>query len=247
MRAVPQFFRLRFTFVHVAAASALALVACQSGGPTAPDDPYEPILPTSWAPSVTNPLFPLEPGTLWRYEGETDEGSETVVVEVLSETRRIMGVDATIVRDRVYLEGTLIEDTFDWYAQASDGTVWYLGEDTREMENGQVVSTEGSFEWGQNGALPGVIMWGNPAQHVGEEYRQEYYEGEAEDWGKVIRLNESLSTPSGSFAGCIVTEDWNGLETGSLEHKTYCPEVGFVFEVHTGGGEEVALVEHNRP
>jgi hypothetical protein len=115
------------------------------------------------------------------------------------------------------------------------------------MENGQVVGTEGSFEWGEDGALPGVIMWGNPAAHVGEEYRQEYYEGEAEDWGKVIRLNESVSTPGGSFSGCIVTEDWNGLESGSLENKTYCAGVGFVFEIHTGGGEEVTLVQHERP
>jgi hypothetical protein len=196
---------------------------------------------------VTNPYFPLEPGTVWRYEGETGDGTETVQVEVLAQTRRIMGVDAAIVRDRVYLDGVLIEDTFDWYAQAADGTVWYLGEDTREMENGQVVSTEGSFEWGEDGALPGVIMWGDPAAHLGEEYRQEYYEGEAEDWGKVVRLNQSISTPAGSFTGCIVTEDWNGLESGSLENKTYCPGVGFVFEVHTGGGEEVELVEHDRP
>jgi hypothetical protein len=196
---------------------------------------------------VTNLYFPLEPGTVWRYEGETDEGTETVLVEVLSETRRIMGVDATIVRDRVYLDEVLIEDTFDWFAQASDGTVWYLGEDTREMENGQVVSTEGSFEWGEDGALPGVIMWADPAAHVGEEYRQEYYAGEAEDWGKVVRLGESISTPSGAFTGCLVTEDWNGLEPGTLENKTYCPGVGFVFEIHVGGGEQVELVEHDRP
>ena len=37
---------------------------------------------------------------------------------------------------RCTLDGEIIEDTFDWYAQDADGTVWYLGEDTAEFENG---------------------------------------------------------------------------------------------------------------
>ena len=238
--------RIRAPVATVLVIAGAAVIGCQSD-PAGPDEPYDPVLPTSWAATVTNPYFPLEPGTVWTYEGESDEGTETVVVEVLDETRSIMGVDATIVRDRVYLEGELIEDTFDWFAQASDGTVWYLGEDTKEMENGVVVSTEGSFEWGENGALPGVIMWADPSAHIGQEYRQEYYRGVAEDWGRVLRLGEAVSTAVGAFTNCLVTEDWNGLESGSHENKTYCPGVGFVLEVHLGGDEEVALVELDRP
>ena len=39
------------------------------------------------------------------------------------------------------------------------GNVWYLGEDSKEILNGQVLNTEGSWEWGKDGALPGKFMW----------------------------------------------------------------------------------------
>jgi hypothetical protein len=130
----------------------------------------------------------------------------------------------------VFTGGELTEDTFDWYAQDADGNVWYLGEDSREIENGEVVSTEGSWEAGVNGAQAGIIMWADPGAHIGEEYRQEFAEGEAEDVGKVISVGESVTVPFGSFTGCIKTEDRNLLESGSTENKLYCPDAGTVLE-----------------
>ena len=90
-------------------------------------------------------------------------------------------------------------ETFDWYAQDNDGNVWYFGEDSKEYEEGEVVSTEGSWEAGVDGAKPGIIMKANP--QIGDSYRQEHYPGEAEDLGEVIRLNESASVPRGSYDG----------------------------------------------
>jgi hypothetical protein len=120
----------------------VALSACKdNAGP-----PYEPTLPTSWALSVSNSFFPLVPGTKWEFKAVTSEGTENTSVEVLTQTRIVNGVPATVVRDRVFLNGSLIEDTFDWYVQDSAGNVWYVGEDTKELENGRVVSTEGSWE-----------------------------------------------------------------------------------------------------
>ena len=93
------------------------------------------------SPDVTNPWFPFEsPGTRWTYR-EVDEEGEVleVVVTATSETRRIAnGVEARVVRDTVTLDGEIIEDTFDWYAQDAVGTVWYLGEDTAEFEDGDL-------------------------------------------------------------------------------------------------------------
>jgi hypothetical protein len=195
--------------------------------------PYDPVLPTQWAAAVTNTFFPLTPGTAWRYTGVTSEGTETTVVEVLQQSRVINGVSATVVHDAVYLNGVLAEDTYDWFAQDMAGNVWYLGEDTKEYENGRVTSTEGSWEWGVSGALPGVNMWADPAAHINQEYRQEFSRGEAEDWGKVIALDRTVDVPFGRFTGCIQTEDWNGIEgrSDSLEHKYYCPGIGVVLEV----------------
>ena len=46
----------------------------------------------------------------------------------------------------------LLENTLDWYAQDTAGNIWYLGEDTKEYEDGMLVSTAGSFEHGVDGA-----------------------------------------------------------------------------------------------
>ena len=70
--------------------------------------------------------------------------------------------------DRVWLDEELIEETFDWYAQDKEGNVWYMGEDSKEYENGKVVSTEGSWEVGVDGAKPGIMMEANP--QVGHSY-----------------------------------------------------------------------------
>jgi hypothetical protein len=108
--------------------------------------------------------------------------------------------------------------------------VWYFGEDTKEYEEGEVVSTKGSWEAGVDGAKPGIIMQGEPK--VGQTYRQEYYKGEAEDMAKVIRSNKSLTVPYGSFDHVLVTKEWTPLEPSYHEHKYYAPGVGQVY----GGG-----------
>jgi len=204
---------------------------------------YRPKLPGRWASSVNNPFFPLVPGTRFRYSSQ----DETVVVEVLDTPKRVPGVDVTVVRDRVYSNGDLKEDTEDWFAQDSAGNVWYVGEDTREIEHGQVNGTEGSWTWGEDGALPGIIMWADPAAHIGEDYRQEYRKGTAEDWGRVLAADQNVTTAAGSFTGCLKTEDWSGLERGGHEHKYYCPQIGLVLETSTTGGSRLGLIERSGP
>jgi len=225
--------------------AALAL-ACGGGDSTSPAT-YDPDIPTEWAAAVTNPLFPLASGTVWQYRAETGEGLETTRTEVLSETRLVSGVTATVVHDQVSLDGVLAEDTFDWYAQDGDGNVWYLGEDSKEIEDGHVVSTEGSWEWGVDGALPGVIMWADPAAHMNEEYRQEYLKGVAEDMAKVVALDESVAVPAGSYSGCLKTEEHTPLESNSTEFKYYCDGVGTVLETNGSGGQRDELQGVTRP
>src|SRR6185436_2584802 len=100
---------------------------------------------------------------------------------------------AIVVWDRVWDEDNeLTEETFDWYAQDKEGNVWYLGEDSREYDDGNV-SVEGSWETGVDGAEAGIIMEANP--QIGDSYRQEYYKGHAEDMGDVVSLNASVTVP----------------------------------------------------
>jgi hypothetical protein len=191
---------------------------------------------------LTNDYFPLQPGLAWVYEG----GGERVEVKVTAETKVIMGITTHVVTDQVFVDGELAEDTVDWYAPDNFGNVWYFGEETAEYENGEITSTEGSWEAGVDGALPGIIMLADP--QVGDTYRQEFYEGQAEDVAKVYARDESITVPKDRYTLVLVTEDWSLLEPGVHERKWYAPGVGVVFEeTISGGSGTLSLVDHVRP
>jgi len=198
--------------------------------------------PGTFVSSVTNPYFPLVPGTTFTYIAHTSAGTESTVTAVTHDTKTILGVTTTVVHDRVFLNGTLAEDTFDWYAQDAAGNVWYFGEDTKEFEAGGIVSTEGSWESGVNGALPGVIMLASP--QVGDTYPQEQATGLAEDMARVTSLDASVTVPYGTFDPVLQTLEWSNLEHGhgSRETKSYASGVGLVLESARNGKERTELV-----
>jgi hypothetical protein len=194
--------------------------------------------------NIDNPYMTLTPGTTFTYESETEEGTEEDIVVVTDETKEILGVTATVVRDTVSLDGELIEDTFDWFAQDKEGNVWYLGEDTKEYENGEVVSTEGSWEAGVDGAEAGIVMLADP--QVGDTYRQEWYLGQAEDAAEVVSLNEEVTVPYGTFTNCLQTREFSTIDPELNEYKYYCTAVGAVtLEVVIDSGERVELIDVN--
>lgn len=207
------------------------------------DEPYTPeINPDDFVAGIDHRYFPLTPGTTYIYEGEADGTFEHIEVFVTHEVREVMGVECVVVRDRVWEDGALVEDTLDWFAQDRDGNVWYFGEDSREIESGEVVSTAGSWEAGVDGALPGIVMLAEP--EVGAFYRQEYYPGEAEDMAEVISLDESEMVAFGTFDELLVTQEWSPLEPDTAEHKYYAAGIGLVLEVVVEGGEgRIELVE----
>lgn len=196
--------------------------------------------PADFVAEIDNPYWPMQPGNRWVYT-ETDEDGEEMQVEVTvtSDKKEVLGISATVVHDVVTQDGEVIEDTFDWYAQDVDGNVWYLGEDTKEYQDGEV-STEGSWEAGVDGAQAGVVVPGKP--EVGMAYRQEYYEGEAEDEGKILSLDEHVEVPYGTFDGCLQTEDTTPLEPDVLENKYYCEGVGPVLAIDLEGGGREELI-----
>lgn len=215
--------------------SACAIACGDSLGPD--NTPPE---PTSLDANVTNPFFPLTQGTTQVFRTETGAVVEIDSVTVIG-TKLVHGFTATEVHDRVYVADSLREDTYDWYAQDSAGNVWYLGEDTKEYEHGVVVSTDGTWQWGVHGARPGIIMWGDTTGVIGKRYRQEFDLGNAQDVGKVVAFNQTVTVPFGTFTGCIKTEEWSTLESGPHENKYYCPGIGTALEVG-GSGERTELV-----
>jgi hypothetical protein len=194
---------------------------------------------------IDNTFLPLTPGTTLTYSMETDEDTETTVVEVLNETRTVAGVDCVVVRDRVSLDGVLIEDTHDWFAQDDAGNVWYMGEEVINYEyddegNLEETNNDGAWEAGVDGALPGIQMWAAPA--AGQSYYQEFYADEAEDMAMVVATGVTVTLSDGSsYQDCLQTIDWNPLDPASPEYKYYAPDLGLLKEEVVGTDEIVEL------
>jgi len=240
--------------IAVAVAGGAAVAGCGGEAPasgTAGSLPQgsEPVEldPAEFTTEIDNPWSPMSPGSRWVYrETDTTGAVQRVVVEVTDRTRTIAnGVEARVVRDVVSEGGEPIEVTDDWYAQDSAGNVWYLGERTAEYRNGRVTTRAGSFEAGVDGAEAGIAMPADPAP--GMSYRQEYYEGEAEDRGAIVtRGDEQVEVPFGFYdADVVMTRDLVPTEPRVQELKLYAPGVGMVLSVHTDGdGGRAELVSY---
>jgi hypothetical protein len=202
-----------------------------------PVDPANFKTPTGAPNAIDNPYFPLAPGMSWTYEGFKEGESLSDVMTVTGDSKTLMGVPLTVVRDTAYQDGIKAEDTFDWYAQDDAGNVWYFGEDTREFdENGNVTSTEGSWEAGHNGNLPGILMLAHP--HSGATYRQEFGIDVAVDESTVLSLHRHLTVPFDSYANVIETKEYSCIEKG-VDHKWYAPGVGNIKELAVANGQEM--------
>jgi hypothetical protein len=198
------------------------------------------LVPSQFTTRIDNPYWPMRPGSRWTYrETDSDGARQKVAVTVTSRTKRIAnGVTARVVHDAATEDGSPVEITDDYYAQDRCGNVWYLGEDTKEYENGKVTSTSGSFEAGVDGAQGGVIVPAKP--RPGLSYRQEYYRGEAEDRAQVISLTDQVQVPYGHYGRgrVLLTREWNPLEPKTLELKFYARGVGPVLAIGVSGGSD---------
>jgi hypothetical protein len=200
---------------------------------------------------IDHPYFPLVVGTTRTYRGQTADGTERIVIEALDETRVVMGVACQVVRDRVFVDDVLVEDTHDFFAQDDAGNVWYMGEEVDNYnydDEGALIDIthEGAWEAGQDVAgigsiaSPGFQMKAMPV--VGDVYSQEFYEGEAEDTAEVAVLNASVMLADGTSYSCLQTREFTPIDPSLNEYKYYAPNVGLVLEEPVGGGERVELV-----
>ena len=225
---------------------AAALLALAAAGAASPAGQVTMPPPADFVRTVDNPWFPLRPGTTMVYRGEKDGEPTRQVVRVTSRTKEIQGVRCLVLDDRVYVRGRLEERTSDWYAQDRHGTVWYFGEATAELdEHGHVVSTEGSWQAGRDGARAGVYMPADP--RVGQTFRQEYYPGHAEDFFRIVSMRATVRVPYVTSTHALQTREWTPLEPGVVDRKLYVRGIGTVKELTVRGGDErVELVEVRR-
>jgi len=187
--------------------------------------------------NVTNPWFPLRPGSVYRYRGVKDGEPSREVMTVTHRTKTIDGAKSVVVSDLLYIRGKLEERTEDYYTQDAEGNVWYFGEKTAELdEHGNVKNTSGSWMAGVQGAKPGIFMFARP--RVGQSARQEYLKGEAEDHFQVVAKAVAATVPFKTFRGAMLTKEWTPLEPGVIDHKYYARGIGTVLEQTVKGGNE---------
>ncbi len=206
--------------------------------------------PADFTSPQDNLYFPQDVGKTYRYRAQTPDELIENRIAITSATVEILNITCTVVHDVEWISPDggdtwfKTEETDDWYAWDNDGNVWYFGEDTVEFLfdedwNPIGTSTAGSWQAGVDGALPGIIMPADP--QPGLCYQQEFYEGQAEDMGKVLRLNVAVSVPWDDYADCIETKEWTPLNPGVIEHKYYAPGVGLVLVEELSGGKTVIV------
>jgi hypothetical protein len=232
---------MRRTLILAAVTSVAAAFGSHAAAASAPA-----VDPSQFGGDVQNAWFPLRPGTVYTYRGVKDGLPVTDVLRVTHATKVIQGVRCTVVKDRLYTRGHLIERTTDWYATAGDTTVWYFGEATATLspKTGNVTSTDGSFQAGIDGARAGIYMPGHP--RVGQSAGQEYYKGHAEDHFTVLSFAARAHTPAASSRHALLTKEFTPLEPDVLDHKVYVRGVGTVIEEAVKGPTERLVLQSVR-
>gem|GEM_PF-337906 len=212
-------------------------------------DPSDFIDPTTITDANANPYLPLVAGNTWVYQS----GEETVTVTVTNQTREIQGINAVVVKDVVTENGELVEDTDDWFAQDKNGNIWYMGELSKNYEDGWLDDLDGSWRAGDEAAQAGILMYAKPENHINETYRQEFLAGEAEDYAQVISVTATTANEHFSCNGnCLQTYEGSPLEPAGFEDNTpetkfYAPGIGMIrayhFDPETGELAEGEAVE----
>ena len=191
---------------------------------------------------ITNLYLPLSDLHQDILEGR--EGAHAVRVERTRKagvkTFTVWGqkVAAMTVEDKEFSDGKVSEITRDYFAQADDGTVYYLGEDVDNYRNGKVVAHEGAWLTGVRGAVPGVLIPGHLA--VGARFKSEDVPKVTQEKDEIVSLSATATSPAGNYKNCLKIKET--LSEGEVEYKIYAPHVGVVIEAPEHG--ELRLISH---
>jgi hypothetical protein len=192
---------------------------------------------------ITNPYLPM--ASLKQDVLEGKEGSKTIRIlrtakPEIHKTFKIgkQTVAALAVEDREFEDGQLAEVAMDYFVQADDGTVLYLGEDVDEYRNDKIVGHSGSWMFGKDTKTPGVMMPGRPK--VGDKFKSEDVNKDIHEQDEVISNSETVTAPAGTYRNCLKVKEM--LADGDIEYKYFASGVGCVREVPKDG--DVLLQSH---
>jgi len=176
-----------------------------------------------WLSSGRNPYVILEPG----YQSTLRNGNEQLVVTVLDDTKPIAGVTTRVVEERETKNGTPVEVSRNYFAMSRrTNSVFYFGEEVDTYRDGKVSGHEGA--WLANGRdvnfglmMPGEVL-------LSARYYQEIAPKVAMDRAEIVSSTEPVTTPAGTFTGCVKIEETTPLEPGAREYKYYARGIGLI-------------------
>ena len=189
---------------------------------------------------ITNALFPA--GALDQAVQLGTEGDVALRHEITlrDETRVIRwdgrDIEAVVLQFLAYGDGEIREVATDYFAQADDGSVWYLGEDVTNYQDGKIANHNGTWLAGRDGP-GGMIMPANP--QVGDVYMPENIPGLVFEEVTVKQTNVTVDGPTGPVAGAVVVQE--RLMDGTLEDKIFAPGYG-EFEASVPSADELVRV-----
>ena len=191
--------------------------------------------------AITNPYLPLaslKQDILEGKEGGTHLRVERTAKPEVRKRFEFAGqsVEALAVEDREFENGKLSEVTLDYFAQADDGTVYYLGEDVNEYKQGKVVGHGGAWLLGLQTQKPGVLMPANPK--LGDKFRSEDAPPITTEDDEVVGVADTVKVPTGTFKHCLKVKEV--ASDGDTEYKYYAKDVGCIQE-----GADVKLKSHS--
>jgi hypothetical protein len=189
---------------------------------------------------ITNPLHPTGEvdqvimggqvdGEAFRTEVSTLPGAKTITFD----GRTVQALTSQYV---AYADGRIHEVALDWYAQADDGSVWYLGEDVFNYEGGVVADMEGTWQAGRDKAPAAMIMPAHPEK--GDVYRPENLPGVVFEEVTVMEVGRTVEGPYGKVEGAMTVRELH--MDGSTEEKTFAPGYG-EFSTGNDGGDLEAV------
>ena len=200
---------------------------------------------TTFVSGIRHPYLTYEPGMQFVYETKGGPEYIRVEVEVLKETKEILGIDAMVIVDRDFEEGELDEKTESYMAQDIEGNVWILGEMSVEYKNGKKTEEVGWIA-GSGNAKPGIAMKAD--SQPGDIYLNVYNEGEDETGIGVIGVHESISIQYGDFEDCLYVRDWSPQDPDEVAYKYYCSEIGgLVLDEIPAISERFELIDLKKP
>jgi hypothetical protein len=146
-------------------------------------------------------------------------------------------IETAVVRRREWVDGLLIEQSHDYYAQRNDGSVWTMGEEVDNYKGAKLVDHSGTWLAGEDGAAPALVMPGD-ARVDNPPITEDVLDLAEVSRYQVQSRHESTTTPSGPVD--------NGLLLGAIERNVptknlFVPGIGAVFS--KSGAAEVHLVD----